>query len=393
MTISQGFGSSDTRSRARQGIPGAWVYAGRNRASACGINSSPQTAQVGTIVVDTATASATYTWTINGVEMTYVADSSVDTTEVAAGIATVINAEPLVRGQVRASASTATVTLTATTVGSVGAFTANDSDGKLTTTEESTADDDADDVAFGRALMSQGYASSESERLVCVPTTAKFSAQVATLAFGAFVDAQVNTIYVYEVRGSERIRIASVSEAAATSRDATIDALVTLLNTDLPANTVLVAADNATATALVFTAEIPGFEFDVEFLAGHEGASLQSLALTYTTGPNEATSLHRAWAGISLYSPAAEAAAVGDTAGVWGANEGVEYAKRGVVWVTSTQTPTEGDTVYVELTAGATAGRFYTDSSSTRVALSRQVARWERDGLTASDSIAAVRLM
>lgn len=392
MTISQGFGSSDTRSRARQGIPGAWVYADRNRASACGINSSPQTAQVGTIVVDTATASATYTWTINGVEMTYVADSSVDTTEVAAGIAAVINAEPLVRGQVRASAVTATVTLTATTAGSVGSFTASDSDAKLTTTEETTADDDADDVAFGRAIMSQGYASSESERLVCVPTTAKFSAQVYTLSI-AFVDTTKIGVTVWEIRGSERIRLASVTETSATNRDTTIDALIVSLNAELPANTVLAAADNATATAIVFTAEIAGLEFEVTWHIGDEGASLPAISGTNTTGPNEATSLHRAWAGISLYSPSSEAAAVGDTTGVWGANEGVEYAKRGVVWVDSTQSPTEGDVVYVELTAGATAGRFYTDASSTRVALSRQVARWERDGLTASDSIAAVRLM
>lgn len=390
MSISQGFGN--VRSRARQGIPGSFVYADRNNHSKCGLNSSPQTAQVGTIVVDTATNSATYTWTINGVEMTYVADSSTTTTEVATGIAAVINEEPLVRGQVKATSSSATVTLTATTVGSVGSFTASDTDSKLTTTEETTADDDADTVAFGRAIMSQGYASSESERLVCVPTTAKFTAQVITWTI-AYVDTTVITVRVYEVRGSERIIIAEVSEAQATSQDASLDALATLLNAALPANTVLAASAPATATTITFTAEIAGLEFDVEVFVGHEGASLPAATKAETTGPSEATSLHRAWQGISLYSPSSEAAAIGDTTGVWDSNEGVVYADRGVVWVDSTQSPTEGDVVYVELAPGATAGRFYTDSSSTRVALSRQVARWERDGLTASDSIAAVRLM
>lgn len=396
MTFSQGF--SDARTRARQGIVGDWVYADGARREGDGLNAYPQAAQVTTVTVTDQGDNDDVTITINGVNVVINTGTGGDAASIGALLAAAINAEPLVRGQVKASFATATLTLTGLTPGL--AFTvsiAGDASTVLSAVTAVTAAASASVIPFGRALVFNGYNAGgdsigETERLLTLPLAAFFSAQVATLAFGAFVTAQVNTIYVYEVRGNERILIASVSEAAATDRDTTIDALVALLNTALPANTVLAAADAGTATAIVFTAKVPGYEFAIEALAGHEGATLQSLTLTDTTGPSKATSLVRAWLGSSLYSPCDIVPNFTDTDGSYPANATVNYAVRGVVWVASAESPAMGDTVYVETVAGATCGRFYAAASSTRVALPRRIARWERDGLVSSDSIAALRL-
>ena len=91
-TISQGFG--DARSRARQGVIGDWVYSDPTRRSQWGLNSAPQAAQVSTVTVSGPTNSKVYTITVNGVNVSYTSDASATTTEVAAGLALAVNAEP-----------------------------------------------------------------------------------------------------------------------------------------------------------------------------------------------------------------------------------------------------------------------------------------------------------
>lgn len=393
MSISQGFG--DVRSRARQGRVGALVYAARDVAQAgAGFNKEGQATQVGTIVVDTSTADTVYTWTINGVTMTYTSDSSTSTTEIAAGIADVINAEPLVRGQVSASASSATVTLTATNVGI--AFTASDSDSRLTTTEASTAAASASTIPFGRAVIDTGRNTGEGEPCLGIASTGTFAAQVLTLSSTYVASAELN-VTVWEIRNGEQPRVlASSNFTSATDLDTTLDGLVAALNTALPANSVLAAADDATATAIVLTAEIDGLEFDAEIRHVRGGASVPVFGKAFTTGPSISTSLNRAFLGVSAYSPSYEATSYASTAEAeYPANSMVTYRKAGCgdsVWVQSTQSPTNADTVYVELAPGSTAGRFYNDASATRVALSRNFAQWERDGYVANDSLAALRL-
>jgi phosphoribosylcarboxyaminoimidazole (NCAIR) mutase len=385
-TISQGFG--DARSRARQGVIGDWVYSDPTRRSQWGLNSAPQAAQVSTVTVTGATNAKLYTITINGVNVSFTSDASATTTEIATGLALAVNAEPLVRGQVRATSAVAVVTLTGVTPGE--AFTLAESDAELTIATTTTADT-ADPIPFGRVVIDDGQNTSETERLVALADTTQFAAQVITLT-PTYVASAVIKISVYEIRGEERILTGSAVFTSVTDLDATIDGLVAALNTALPANTVLVAANLATATAMTFTAEVLGAEWDIEVTHEGGGASVPALVVTYTTGPSIATSLHRAFQGVSLFSASSEAALVTSNEGQYNANEGVNYAMRGVVWVESSQTPAAGGTVYVELTAGATAGRLYTDSSATRVALARSRARWERDGLVAADNLAAVRL-
>ena len=388
--ISQGFG--DVRARLHQGIPGDWVYADPDRRWSSGINSSPQAVQVTTVTVTDQGDDDDVIITINGIDVSINTGTGGTAATIGADLAEAINAEPLVRGQVRASFDTATLTLTGLTAGlEFTVSIASDPDSVLSSVTTTTAADTADAIPFGRVVVSQGSNTSESEKLVALADTTKFTAQVQTLSI-AYVDTAVINISVWEIRGSERIRLAEVSEASAASQDATIDALVVLLNAALPAASVLAAANDASATAIVFTAEIPGLEFEVTWLAGHEGASLPAITIANTTGPSRSTSLHRAFAGISLYSPADECGTVGGETGQYAGNAGVKFGQRGCLWITNAETPAEADTVYVELAAGSTAGRLYAASSATRVALSKAVAVWERDGLVTADSLAAVRL-
>jgi len=393
--------SSAAATRARQGIPGAPAFGGSRSRS--GINYSGFVAQVGTIVVTTATDGATYSFTLNGIAFAVVAGTSQTTTTVATAIAAAINAEPRVRGQVTATSSTATVTITANRTGTAGAFTLTESDSKITGTESATAAADGTTLGFGLAVIQTAYTAAATgaplagtEKLFAIPAAARFTAQVATLT-PTFVASNVLRVNAYEIRGGVRQPIGGGTShtaffTAVTDLDTTIDGLVAALEAAAPANTVSYVANNATATAFTATAEIPGTEWEFEFVHQSGGASVPTLTVAQTTGPSEATSLHRAWRGISKYALNVEAATLTSTEGSYPAYSPMTATYEGVVWVKSAQSPSSGDTVYVETAAGSTCGRFYTDASSTRIALSTRVARWERDGLVSTDNLAAIRL-
>lgn len=388
MTISQGV--SDVRSRSRQGKPGQWVERGFTEEYFTGLNQSPQAVQVSTVTLTDQGDDDDVIITINGIDVTINTGTGLSLAQIGAALAAAINAEPLVRGQVAASFDTATLTLTGVVPGL--AFTlsiASDPDTVLSADTAVTAADAADPIPFGRAVMMTGFNTGESEKLVALAASTVFTAQVATATI-AYVEDAVIRIKVYEVSGSERTIIADVSEASAVNRDTTVDALVVLLNADLPTNSVLAAADNATATGIVFTAEVLGLEFEVEVFAGHEGATLPATSVAATTGPSFATSIGRSICGVSLYSHTDPASSTGE--GEYAGNAGVLVASKGKVWVECDETVVHGGTVFVEMGVSADNGKLYAAASSTRVALSRRVAVWERDGLAAGDSIAAVRL-
>jgi hypothetical protein len=386
--IAQGFG--DARLRMPWWLLGALIERSSNDEIRTALNKYPQAAQVSTSTVSDPGDDIDITNTINGVDVTYNTGTGEALDTIGAGIEAAINAEPLVRGQVTASydADTDVLTLTGNTPGV--AFTWTESSGAMTTPSEDTAADAADPIEFGRAVCRVGH--QDTDELVAKAASGLFTAQVITASI-AFVDAAVITIRVYEVRGVERVLIAAVDEASATNRDTTVDALVALLETALPANSVSAAADNASATAIVFTAEVAGLEFDVEIEAGHEGASLPAVSVAYTTGPSEATSFHRAFRGITLRDQAIGAETIAGTEQRYLANSALAYVRRGVVAVESSQSPGAGDIVYVELGVTADNGKFFTDDSATRIAVSRQVLRWELDANTATGSLAALRVL
>lgn len=382
MTVSQA--ANDVLSRARQGLIGAWVLSSALNSSITVLNEDPQAVQVDTIQVDTATNDHEYEWTINSVDLTFTADSSATKIEISDGMALVTNADPLVRGQVKAVADgTDLITLTGLTPGQ--AFTLTDVDSKCTDASVTTAAA-ASALGFGRAVIADGTNTNETEQLGKAVVAAAFTAQVITLNM-IFV---TSATYLLTLRTSTGDLLSQIEVDANTNTDTTAAAIVTALNDDLAASTILTVQ---TAGVITLTAEVPGTEFTLEVGVNEEGGAGDAIvSVVATTGPSQATSLERALLGVTLHSDNDPTTTIGGTEGSYAANAGMRVARRGVVWVESTETITADSDVYVETTAGTTAGRFFAASSATRIKLPRSLARWERDGITASDTLAALRL-
>ncbi len=348
-----------------------------------GINSNPQAAEVWTLTVDSDPGARTddtisFDFGRGACTVTFSFDAGETEPTIAAIIAAAVQAEPAVYGWVGTQVSGNDVIFTGRTPGSSFELTEAESYLSVVNTTNAAA---ASDIEVGRAVCVTGVnqtpgnprRSAEADYLVALASESLFTAQVQTLTVdtGAAVDMMIRII---EIRGSERIVVASdsvVGNATAATQATTIrDAI----NAIAPANTVVATGAGAD---IICTAEIAGYEFEVEVME----AGVSSVD---TTPASRATSLHRAWGGVSVYTLADEAATIGATTGRYPANAGVRWLQEGQIAVESSESLSFGDTVYVELAAGANAGKLYASAGADRVALSKRVATWERrthDGL------------
>jgi hypothetical protein len=381
----------DGRSRSREGRVGAAYRTSTMDEFRTGINRNPQAVQITTVTLTDQGDDDDVIITIEGVNVSINTGTGLTLAQIGAALVVAINGNPTAYGVCSASFDTATLTLTGHWPGRTFTVSiASDPDSVLSAVTTSQSAAEAEAIPFGRCLITQGFDSSEDCEIVALAKSSLLTAQVITLAFGTFVDAQVNTITVYEVRGGEREEIASVSEVAATSRDVTVDALVALLATALSGTKVSAAADAGTATAIVFTATAAGYQFDVGYHAGHEGLTLQSLTRTYTTGPDETTSIHLAMRGVSVHGEECESPTIGSGDGEWRANAGVVYAKKAQRWVESAEAIGNDAPCYVELGVAADNGQLFAATSATRVKLAHRALHFIRDGRVTNDGIAAV---
>lgn len=385
MTLPQ-FGqlASDVRSRTAQGIIGGRVYADHNDEIDTVINRDPQAQQVDTHLITAAADSTAYTVLDCGRTIVYTSGVGATLASIAAGLAAAINDDPIAGGRVTAvSNGVSLVTVTGKWPGD--SYTISDSDANITTTSV-TAADLADPIGFGRAVVSvSGYGSTESYRYGRNARSTAFSAQVVTVIPTYVASAE----YTVRIRDMQTGRI--IADFTAVGDTSLADLLAELeagLDGQLPANTVEVA--DPAGTSLTFTAELAGFEFDVEFGVGEQGASTPTFALTYTTGPSPATSFIRAFAGVSLYDSGQEPTTIGGSSASYPGNAGVMVLVKGSIWVGNTQSVAYGDPVYVELDGtGTVYGQFYNTSSATRILLPQSMARWDRYDTGDGDSLKA----
>ena len=377
MTISQT--ASDVLSRARQGLTGRRRYTSVLDLVRSAYNKDPQAAEVRTLTVGSATNDKTYTESINGVSFSFTASSSTSVTEVAAGLAAAINAEPLIRGQVSAESAVGVITLTATYPGQ--SFTVTDDDAQLTAALV-TAAATASAVAFGRAVVADGTFTSESELCGKLAQESAFTAQTDA--------AEINFVsggnYDVTIRSGAGEVLAAVTVPADTNDADTATAIAAALNGALAADTVAVTAPGS-AGELTFTAEIAGLEYDVEI-----AAPIGGIVVAWASGASASTSLIRALLGVSEWSQADPAASIGGLTGQYAATRPMAIVAKGSVWVDSAESPAAGGAVWVDLTTGSDAGKFYAAAGTNRVKLPKSLASWESDGLTSSDGIAALRL-
>jgi hypothetical protein len=380
VTVSQT--ALDPRARARQGFVGQIAAFGRHVARMSLLNSDPQAAQVDTVTVTGATNDKTYTITINGIDVSYTADGTATIAEIADGLAAAVEAEASVRGQVSAASDAVdTVTLTGQTPGL--AFTIAEADAQLTTASV-TAAASASAIPFGRLVVAVDDPNPDSGQtpLGRLATEGAFSTQTATLT-ATYAAAHDYTVIVRNP--ATGAILASVKVAANTDDNTTATDIEAALAAALPANTV----DEAVATNVVtLTSEVDGFEFEVTTFV--EGGGAGALVLAETVPASIATSLHRAAIGISEWSRADEAAAIGDLVGEYPANHGFLAMTKGLIYVDRPGAVSRGDSVFVELAAGDDSGKLFTAGSSTRVELGSLT--WEADARDTSDGTATVRV-
>jgi hypothetical protein len=385
MTLPTGsFRASDVRTRAPQGIVGGRVYSDPLDRIDTLVNKDPQAYQVDSITVDTAADSTAYTVSVAGQTIIYTSGVGASKITIAAGIAAAILANAIAAGRVNAASDGVdTVTVTGRLPGD--SYTVSDSDANITTASVTSAAT-AEDVYFGRVMISSGFASTEGYRYGRMAKSTAFSAQVATLDYTYDAD---EILYVQVFDKATGDLIAGASHVMATAKTNSTTAIVGILNAQAPANSVLFANSGDT---ILCTAELAGLEFEVKFWTD-DATTAATLTNTATTGPSISTSLLRAISGISLYTMDEEATAQDGTTAVYPANAGVKVLEKGSVWVENSQTLVYGTPVYVELDGtGDDYGKCFNTNSATRLALPRSVARWERSGVESADSLGALIL-
>lgn len=384
MTISQQ--ANDVRTRARQGSLGAPVFATPLGRRLTVLNDDPQAVQINT-ATPTAVNDAVYTLTVDGVSVAFTADGSATVAEITAGVAALAEAEPLIRGKFNIIATAFTVNLIGLNPGVVSVVEASSTAGTFVIALVQAAAT-ADPVGFARLVIDDGSPDDAVDLVGRLAKSASLVAQVAT-ANMIFVASATYLVTVKDETGT----IIAQGETAADTNDAdTATAIAATMNGLLPANSVLAAGG---ATFVTFTAELAGRQFSVEMgtnEAGQAGGALG--AVVATTGPDNTTSVNLAALGVSMFSEIDPTTTIGGTEGQYAANAGmVVMASGNAIYVERPTTPvaTRGAAVFVELDGtGSDAGKFFTADSATRVRLTG--ATWERDGRTASDGVAALRV-
>lgn len=149
-----------------EGVAGDLADSGENDVLSY-LNDDPRTAQVDTITTPADPSSSpgadtTYTVTVNGIEITYTDDGSPTRAEIAEGLRDAVNTESRVNGTVVATATATETVLTARVAGE-GFTTTVDSNLSLTNT---TANDEADSVPFGRAVIVDSLANPKTAKAV-----------------------------------------------------------------------------------------------------------------------------------------------------------------------------------------------------------------------------------
>jgi hypothetical protein len=325
--------------------------------------------------------------TIGGQLVEYSAGVGLGDVALAAEHAAAIELEPLVRSRVTASASGTTVTLTALHADDDFSVVLGTGQSALTVVR---AVGTAQEIPWGRAICEIPGKKGLVMRGALAGVDL-FTAQVVTVTPSAYQAGATLTVRVYEVRGDEKRQIASVAEVSAVNLATTLAALAAGLNgaSELPANTVDVTA---TATTIVFTAELKGLEFAVEMTQGDESGTYPSAAIAATVGPSISTSLHRALRGVSIKNNS-----VGQLDGRIGAVNPryrmFSAKRRGLMAVAHPTAIEPGQRVYVELAVGADQGKFYNSPGSTRIGLPLDRAMWEVNPSANTGLLAGLRVM
>lgn len=355
--------ANDIRPFSRQGIVGDLASLNQQSQFRTLLNVYGSTAQVSTITVGAAQNSHEYIAVFNdNVSISYTSDSSATTDEIAAGLKTAIEEEPLAFGRVTVSVLTNVVTVTSRN--SEVDFTLTTSDGDLTIATP-TSGSGGTDIPFGRLVISNGYNSFADEK-AALPAAAQLAAQVDTLT----VTYAANEFYLITISVdgvSYNFDVLANTDSNTTATD-----IRAAINAAMPANTVIAAGSTNSVT---LTAEVAGKAFTCS--VGVRSATVSRLTIAHTTATIN-TDINKVAAGVSIRSLREEYASSGAVSTAYPPGAELQVGVGSCqVWVSNSQSPSRSDQVWVETAAGDNCGKFYTTTSSTRLLLSG--ARWVRD--------------
>lgn len=373
--------------RRRPGVPGMPVDLSSQHDTDVLINSDPQAAEVYTLVIDTATDDEDY-----GVDLTdpVAVSVSIDSGtgssvgSIATALAAAWNASPQARAMAEATVVTDTITFTGVFPGVAFTMAEDENAAKMTLTNTANAAE-ADTVPFGRAMISTSYQAGYPDPLGVIAKSTSLTAQVDTylLTYDAAVDVSV-TVTVDGIDYTATILQATDLDTSGTALAAELEAI-------LNAASVPVTATWDTDT-LTLTSDLAGLPFSSSIAWGAGRDTGAATKTTNSTTPS--TDFNQVFAGISLWTYDEQQLSLTTEAAEYSANSGVEVMRRGDVWVENTQTLIAHTAVYVELDGtGDDAGKFYNDSSATRVRVDPAYLSWLRSDASDSDAdVAALRI-
>lgn len=321
--------------------------------------------EISTVLVDTAASDTAYAYTYNAAVVTTTSDSSATKPEIADALADAHNASEVAASfGLALSDGVDTVTITAREVNSASGIT--DTDDNLTTAV-TTAGSAGTAVPFGVGVIETAF------KVGGLPSlgTAKVQHATPTAVNDATYTARVTGDFNND--GVDEAYDATFTADASATVQEIVEGLEPLLNAALPPNSVLVTEDDA---KLIFTAEIPGTEFNTT--ASADGAA----TFVVTTPTPNARS---AFAGVALKTQMVEGTATGAE---YAADDTMTVLEDGeaLVRLDAGQAPAVGDPVFIRASASGDEqlGAFRTDAD-TADAYVLPLCKWTSAAQTAPD--------
>ena len=357
------------------------------------MNKDPQAKQSDSLTMGSA---ASTTFTFDGVLYTVTTGSGT-----AAGDALLVKAymesQGAIYGAVDLSIGTTAITLTAKQPG----FSYTLASGTNSTAASITAVDLADPISFGRAVIKAGYPDGGTLNVDDTMEAARiadenaFTTQLTRWDFDELTGAGDNPGMIIELVGSDVPSFEVVTDWD-TNEDTTLDNLAAAVNgklVDMGIDGYLTAVGPTGAPGagqVQISAEISGVEFKASAFC--DDASIVITEDAATVSASSRTSMHRAFAGMSLRS-VQEATSLNPSAASIPGNSQFSVAEKGDVWVENAEAVGYLAQVYVDLTVGAGAGKFYAASGTNRVPLSRNKLEWMKSGRSLdSEALGYLRL-
>lgn len=218
------------------------------------------TTQITTVEVTGVTNSAVHSLdiTYNGatVRVSFTADGSATTAEVAAGLEAALDAEPELGGLFAASVSSSTITLTGRVPGQ--SWVASQAGSLVATITDTQSAANATQIPFGRGVVQR----ESYPREALLPSTANDTLKVVH----ATPTATNSALYTISVsfnlgdgQGRRTVSFSYTADGSATAQEI-VEAMQAGLDGAMPANSIAVTEDNA---KLIFTSEVPNLDFVV----------------------------------------------------------------------------------------------------------------------------------